>query len=132
MDKTPIYRVSAIAAIECIKPLADDEKLETVKKICRWVNEIVVYAVNTGVVPANPLSGIGKAFSAPKVTNLPTLLPEELPDLMYQLSHSNTKLVTRCLIEWQLHTMVRPGEAAGTTRLAHLPPVARILPHCPH
>lgn len=113
MGQTPIHKVTAVAAIEIIQPLANDEKLETVKKICRWVNEIMVYAVNTGVTHANPLAGIGKAFSAPKVTNLPTLRPDELPVLMYALQHSNTKLVTRCLIEWQLHTMVRPGEAAG-------------------
>lgn len=113
MGQTPIHKVTAVAAIEIIQPLANDEKLETVKKICRWVNEIMVYAVNTGVIHANPLAGIGKAFSAPKVTNLPTLRPDELPVLMYALQHSNTKLVTRCLIEWQLHTMVRPGEAAG-------------------
>lgn len=115
IGKTPIHKLSAVATIEIIQPLADDEKLETVKKICRWLNEIMVYSVNTGVIQANPLSGIGKAFSAPKVTNLPTLLPEELPALMYAIQHSNTKLVTRCLIEWQLHTMVRPGEAAGTS-----------------
>ncbi len=114
MGTTPIHKVTAVAAIEIIQPLANDEKLETVKKVCRWMNEIMVYAVNTGVVHANPLAGIGKAFSAPKVTNLPTLPPEELPTLMYAIQHSNTKLVTRCLIEWQLHTMVRPGEAAGT------------------
>ena len=114
MGETPIHKVTAVAAIRIIQPLANDDKLETVKKVCRWMNEIMVYAVNTGVVQANPLAGIGKAFSAPRVTNLPTLRPEELPTLMYAIQHSNTKLVTRCLIEWQLHTMVRPGEAAGT------------------
>ena len=62
----------------------------------------------------NPLASIGKAFNAPKVTDLPALNPAELPELMARLNTSNTKLVTRCLIEWQLHTMVRPGEAAGT------------------
>ncbi|MCP5358317.1 MAG: integrase arm-type DNA-binding domain-containing protein, partial [Pseudomonadales bacterium] len=46
MGKTPIHKVSAVTAIEIIQPLASDEKLETVKKICRWVNEIMVYAVN--------------------------------------------------------------------------------------
>ena len=114
MGKTPIHKVTAVSAIEIIQPLANDEKLETVKKICRWANEIMVYAVNTGVAHANPLAGIGKAFSAPKVTNLPTLRPEELPNLMFAIHHSNTKLITRCLIEWQLHTMVRPAEASGT------------------
>lgn len=114
MGKTPIQKVSAVHTIEIIQPLADAEKHETVKKVCRWLNEIMVYAVNTGSLHANPLSGIGKAFPAPKVTHLPTLRPDELPTLMYTIQHSNTKLVTRCLIEWQLHTMVRPGEAAGT------------------
>lgn len=114
MGKTPIHKVSAVATIELIQPLANDEKLETVKKLCGWLNEIMMHAVNTGVAQTNPLTGIRKAFSAPKVTNLPTLQPNELPDLMYAIQHSNTKVVTRCLIEWQLHTMVRPGEAAGT------------------
>lgn len=114
MGKTPIQHISAVRTIDIIQPLANDDKHETVKKVCRWLNEIMVYAVNTGATHANPLSGIGKAFPAPKVTNLPTLRPEELPSLMYALQHSSTKLVTRCLIEWQLHTMVRPGEAAAT------------------
>jgi integrase len=44
---------------------------------------------------------------------MPTLTPEELPELMKALSTASIKLVTRFLIEWQLHTMVRPSEAAG-------------------
>jgi integrase len=30
------------------------------------------------------------------------------------LNTASIKIVTRCLLEWQLHTMVRPGEAAST------------------
>ncbi len=114
LGKVPIHKINAVDAIQVISPIAEDGKLETVKKLCRWVNEVMVYAVNTGVIHANPLAGIGKAFNAPKVVNLPTLKPSELPELMSRLTKSNTKLVTRSLIEWQLHTMVRPGEAAGT------------------
>ena len=33
--------------------------------------------------------------------------------LMNTLSFASIKITTRCLIEWQLHTMVRPSEAAG-------------------
>jgi len=114
MGSTPIHKIDAARTIEIINPLAKANKLETVKKICRWVNEVMVYAVNTGITHANPLTGIGKAFNAPRVQNMLTLKPEELPELMYKIQHSNTKLVTRCLIEWQLHTMVRPGEAAAS------------------
>jgi integrase len=114
LGKMPIHKVTAVRAIETINPLAARGKLETVKKLCRWINEIMVYAVNTGLAQTNPLAGIGKAFSTPKVVNLPTLMPEQLPDLMAAINRSQTKIVTRSLIEWQLHTMVRPGEAAGT------------------
>jgi len=31
---------------------------------------------------------------------------------MKALNYASIKIVTRCLIEWQLHTMARPREAA--------------------
>ena len=45
---------------------------------------------------------------------MPTLKPDQLPALMTILNRASIKLTTRCLIEWQLHTMTRPSEAAGT------------------
>lgn len=44
---------------------------------------------------------------------MPTLRPEELPKLMRTLVMSNLSVTTRCLIEWQLLTLVRPSEASG-------------------
>ncbi|HBV8338379.1 TPA: tyrosine-type recombinase/integrase, partial [Citrobacter freundii] len=77
------------------------------------VNEIMIYAVNTGLIDANPASGVGMAFEKPKKQNMPTLRPEELPKLMRSLVMSNLSVPTRCLIEWQLLTLVRPSEASG-------------------
>ncbi len=53
------------------------------------------------------------AFEKPKKQNMPTLRPEELPMLMRSLVMSNLSVPTRCLIEWQLLTLVRPSEASG-------------------
>ena len=113
LGKLPLHKVNAVDTIEVLEPLAKQGKLETINNICGWINEIMVYAVNTGLIHANPLSGISKAFSTPKAVNLPTLKPEQLPELMATVNGASIKLVTRCLIEWQLHTMVRPAEAAG-------------------
>ncbi len=77
------------------------------------INEIMIYAVNTGLIDANPASGVGMAFEKPKKQNMPTLRPEELPKLMRSLVMSNLSVPTRCLIEWQLLTLVRPSEASG-------------------
>lgn len=45
---------------------------------------------------------------------MPTLRPEKLPKLMRALVMSNLSVSTRCLIEWQLLTLVRPSEASGS------------------
>ena len=113
LGKHPIHKVTAIKAIDAIKPIAAKGSLETVKRLCQRLNEIMLYAVNVGLINANPLTGISKAFQNPVKRHLPTLKPEQLPELMAALSIASIKITTRCLIEWQLHTMVRPSEAAG-------------------
>lgn len=113
LGKRPIHKLKATLVINSLEPIAAKGSLETVKRLCQRINEVMTYAVNTGRLDANPLTGIHKAFEAPKKKHMPTITPEQLPKLMQSLSTANIKLVTRCLIEWQLHTMVRPSEAAG-------------------
>jgi len=112
IGKNPIHKITAVGTIESLRPLAKQGKMETIDNICGWLNEIMVYSVNTGRIPANPLSGIKKAFSAPKSTHLPTLRPEELPELTEAIETANIRLITKYLMQWQLHTMVRPKEAS--------------------
>ena len=114
MGKYPINEITAPQTIKILQPVANEGKLETVGRICRNLNEIMTFAVNTGIIEHNRLAGIGKAFAAPKVTNQASLKPDELPKLLTALNYANIKIITRCLIEWQLHTMTRPSEAAGT------------------
>ncbi|MDA9272215.1 integrase domain-containing protein [bacterium] len=114
LGKLPINKISAVKTIDAIKPIAAKGSLETVKRLCQRLNEIMIFAVNTGILTANPLAGISKAFQAPTKQHLPTIKPEQLPALMQTIITASIKRTTRGLIEWQLHTMVRPSEAAGT------------------
>ena len=114
MGKYPINEITSPQTIKILQPVANEGKLETVGRICRNLNEIMTFAVNTGIIEHNRLAGIGKAFAAPKVTNQASLKPAELPELLTALNYASIKHITRCLIEWQLHTMTRPSEAAGT------------------
>ncbi len=114
LGKVPIHKITAVKAIEVIEPIAAKGNLETVKRLCQRLNEIMIYSVNTGIIEHNSLAGISTAFQTPVKQHLPTLKPEQLPTLMLALATASIKITTRCLIEWQLHTMVRPSEAAGT------------------
>lgn len=109
----PIKKITAPLVIDALKPIAAKGTLETVKRLSQRLNEIMTFAVNTGLIHANPLTGIRAAFQKPTKKNMPTLTPSELPQFLNDLKYASIKLVTRCLIEWQLHTMVRPSEAAG-------------------
>ena len=113
LGKLPISKITAPKVIEILKPIAAKGSLETVKRLCQRLNEIMIFAVNTGLIHANPLAGLRAAFQKPVKENMPTITPGELPQLMRDISYASIKLVTRFLIEWQLHTMVRPSEAAG-------------------
>ncbi|PSW05043.1 integrase [Photobacterium rosenbergii] len=107
--------VTAPIMIDALKPLEGKGSLEQVKRVCQRMNEIMDFAVNTGVIDHNRLSGIRAAFQSPKKNNMPSIEPKNLPEFMKALSYANIKIVTRCLIEWQMHTMTRPGEAACMT-----------------
>ena len=112
IGKIPLHKINAVGTIDSLQPLANQGKMETIDNICGWLNEIMTYAVNTGLIHSNPLSGIKKAFSAPITKHLPTLKPKELPELTEALDKANIRVVTKYLMQWQLHTMVRPREAA--------------------
>ena len=114
IGEIPVQQIKARTLVEALEPIKARGALETVRRLAQRVNEIMIYAVNTGLIDANPASGVGMAFEKPKKQNMPTLRPEELPKLMRSLIMSNLSVSTRCLIEWQLLTLVRPSEAFGT------------------
>ncbi|MEM5495936.1 integrase domain-containing protein [Paraglaciecola mesophila] len=112
IGKRPIKELTPTEIINLLRPIEAKGSRETVKRLCQRINEIMDYAVNTGLILINPLAKINTAFLSPETKNLPTIRPELLPKLMQDLQMASIKIVTRCLIEWQLHTMVRPSEAA--------------------
>ncbi|EMA2448762.1 tyrosine-type recombinase/integrase [Vibrio fluvialis] len=110
---TPVKQITAPQVIEILKPIEAKGSLETVKRLVQRLNEVMNYAANCGLIQANPLSGIRAAFKKPKKENMAALAPTELPELMGAIAHASIKRTTRCLIEWQLHTMTRPAEASS-------------------
>jgi len=113
IGEIPVQALKARTIVDALGPIKARGALETVRRLVQRINEIMIYAVNIGLIDANPASGVGMAFEKPKKQNMPTLRPDELPKLMRSLAMSNLSIPTRCLIEWQLLTLVRPSEASG-------------------
>ena len=113
LGNVAIGEILAPMAIEVMQPISKKGNHESVKRLCQRLNEVMVYATNTGLIHHNPLAGIKEAFQTPTAVHLAALPPEELPEFLEALSKGSMRPLTRYLIQWQLHTMTRPGEAAG-------------------
>lgn len=113
LAQTPISHITAPMVIELLRPIEAKGSLETIKRLCQRMNEIMGYAVNSGIVHSNPLTNIKAVFQKPEKQHMKVIDPRELPELMRAIANANIKKTTRCLLEWQLHTMTRPAEASN-------------------
>lgn len=113
LGSMPISDISAPVVVEALRPLEAAGKLETVKRVTGRLNEIMTYAVNTGLAHHNPLSGLREAFRKPKAQNLPSIPPSELPQLLADIQKASIRISTRNLLLFHLHTVVRPAEVSG-------------------
>ena len=114
LGKRPIGELRPKSVAEVIKPLETKGSLELVKRLCQRINEIMAFALNEEIITDNPLAHIKGKFKAPSTTHNPSLEPKDLRLLMEAITCDSMAIPTRLLIEWQLHTMVRPNEAAGS------------------
>ncbi|MCG6367228.1 phage integrase central domain-containing protein, partial [Vibrio fluvialis] len=113
LGNMPISELTAPIVIQVLRPVEAKGALETVKRVCQRINEVMNYAANCGKIQSNPLIGIKQIFKKPKTDHMSTIRPNELSDLMQAMSLANIKLATRCAFEFQLHTLTRPVECAA-------------------
>jgi integrase len=109
----PIGELKPQYVIEVVKKVEQQGKNDLAKRLCSRINEVMIYAANTGRIGFNPLSGITSAFKKVKAKSHPAIAPDKLPWLLKLINGAELKKVTRCLIEWQLHTITRSNEAAS-------------------
>lgn len=107
-----VTEIKAHTLVKAVQPVQARGALETVRRLCQRINEVMIYAQNTGLIDAVPSVNIGKAFEKPQKKYMPSIHPDQLPQLMQTMRTASISLSTRCLFMWQLLTITRPAEAA--------------------
>ncbi|HAI6250548.1 TPA: integrase domain-containing protein [Escherichia coli] len=107
----PIKEIRPKMLKQHLDPIEQRGVLETLRRIISRLNEIFRYAATEELIEFNPADNLTQRFSKPKKQNMPALPPSELPRFIAALANASIHLETRQLIEWQLLTWVRPGEA---------------------
>ena len=114
LGNVPINEIRPKLLKQHLDPIEQRGVLETLRRIISRLNEIFRYAATEELIKFNPADNLGQRFSKPKKQNMPALPPSELPRFLVALNNASIRLETRLLIEWQLLTWVRPGEAVRT------------------
>ena len=112
IGKHPIAGITAPVAIEAIRPIEAKGNFEVIARVCQYLNQIMRYSVNHGIIHSNPLAGIKEVFQNQKAVNNPHIKPDRLSELLQDIATANIRKVTRFLLLWQMHTMTRPAETA--------------------
>ena len=107
-----VTEIKAHTLVKAVQPVQARGALETVRRLCQRINEVMIYAQNTGLIDAVPSVNIGKAFEKPQKKNMPSIRPEQLPQLMQTMRTASISMSTRCLFMWLLLTITRPAEAS--------------------
>lgn len=110
------YPVAEIVPTLVLSPLQRVEQRNNVdmaNRLAGYVNEILNFAVNGGLIPFNPCAKVAQALKKHKKQNNPHIGIEEIPQFMQDLANANIETQTRWLIQFQILTMTRAGEASG-------------------
>ncbi|EAT1641104.1 tyrosine-type recombinase/integrase [Salmonella enterica subsp. enterica] len=114
LGNVPVNEIRPKLLKQHLDPIEQRGVLETLRRIISRLNEIFRYAATEELIEFNPADNLSQRFSKPKKQNMPALPPSELPRFLLVLNNASVRLETRLLIEWQLLTWVRPGEAVRT------------------
>lgn len=111
LGNVPIKEIRPKLLKQQLDPIEQRGVLETLRRIISRLNEIFRWAATEELIEFNPADNLAQRFRKPKKQNMPALPPSELPRFLATLNNAYVRMETRLLIEWQLLTWVRPGEA---------------------
>lgn len=99
--------------IDIIDPLFKRGIGNTGILLMRNINEIMVYAVNRGIIEFNKCTNVAATFNAHQSKHHPTIRPEELPEFLNTLNDARIELIVKLLVKFSLLTMTRASEASN-------------------
>lgn len=75
------------------------------QRLASYINEILNFVVNGGVIPFNPCLKMSKNLKKVKKKNNPHVKTEEIPKLLQDINQAKIQPQTESLIYFQLLTM---------------------------
>ncbi|MGX2950570.1 tyrosine-type recombinase/integrase [Ursidibacter sp. B-7004-1] len=107
----PIAEIVPTLALIPLKRVEERNNIDMAQRLAMYINEILNFAVNGGVIPFNPCLKMGKNLKRAKKKNNPHVKTEEIPQLLKDINNAKIQPQTKAFIYFKMLTMVRSAEA---------------------
>lgn len=107
----PIAEIIPTLALAPLKRVEERNNIDMAQRLSGYINEILNFAVNGGLIPFNPCLKIGKNLKRINKKNNPHISTSETTKLLSDIDASKMEAMTKILLCFQILTMVRPNEA---------------------
>lgn len=98
----PINEIVPTLALIPLQRVEQRNNIDMANRLAGYINEILNFAVNGGLIPFNPCLRMNKTLKQHKKENNPRIKSEELPEFMQALAEAKIEPQTRALIQFQL------------------------------
>ncbi len=113
LGSIPVTDITAPIASKILQPVISQEKRETAKRCALAIREIMEFALDRGYIERNTVQNLPKTIAVPDKKPFAALPSSELGFLMRKIASASINKQTQCLLEFSLHTIVRPSEAVS-------------------
>ena len=110
-----IKEIKPSLVVQMLKKVEENGSPDMVHRLCGHLNEILNFAVNSGLIESNTCLKISSTFKSVRQRNNPRISIEEIPTLIKSIHSAKIEKKTQLLILFQLLTMVRPNEASNAS-----------------
>ncbi|EJC6797919.1 tyrosine-type recombinase/integrase [Vibrio parahaemolyticus] len=107
-----VQEITAPMVAHVLDILVDAGIKETCKRVLGDLISTFDSLVNNGTLPYNCLASLKRNYRSPKKQSFKAIEESGIHELIKAIMNSNSRIETKCLMLFQLHTMVRPSEAA--------------------
>ncbi|MGH8294880.1 MAG: tyrosine-type recombinase/integrase [Steroidobacteraceae bacterium] len=111
VGKVPIREVTALNVLECLRRLEQQNTHETARRVLRYCNQTLRYAIITGRAETDILSHLRGALAPRKIRHLPSVKdPKQVGSLLRAIDGYHGRLLTKFALRFAPLVFVRPGE----------------------
>lgn len=111
----PVANIRPIDVLKCLEPMIARGAYVMAAKVSVRAKQVMQFAMNLGIIPANPLQNVKSVIPKKPVKHMRALPPAQLGVLVQGIQNADTNIIIKNLAMFILLTACRASEAALAT-----------------